>query len=254
MNKTILFLSHITEEKILAKELKSFLEKSFLKTIEIFVSSDSASIKVGDKWLDNISKNLSDCKIMFVLCSPRSIARPWINFESGAGWVRKIPVVPICHSGLRVSNLPTPLNQLQGINISEKKGIENILERISKLLNCEKPEPNIDTFILKCREFEANYCFWDNCNEVFSLLKSIDENLLETLHKTPVNEPLKIYLTDDGIDILTEKIKYLEEMEVLSIKTRLASAAGPNGTFFLCHLIPLTNYNNVIRDNDFKFK
>ena len=248
-----MFLSHITEEEILAKELKSFLESSFLKTIEIFVSSDSESIKVGDKWLDNISQNLEDCKVMFVLCSPWSITRPWINFEAGAGWVRKIPVVPICHSGLRVSDLPTPLNQLQGINISDQKGIEQVLERISKLLDCEKPEPNIDTFISKCVRFEANYCFWDNCNEVFSLLKGIDESLIPALNKTPINEPFKIYLSDEGINILTDKIKYLEEMNVMSIKTRLASSSGPTGTFFLCHLIPLDNYKKILKDKNFNF-
>ena len=253
MKKTTIFLSHITEEENLAKEVKKFFEKSFLKTIQIFVSSDRSSIKAGDKWLNNISENLESSQLMLVLCSPKSIVRPWINFESGAGWVRNTPVIPMCHSGLTVSDLPTPLNQLQSINISDSKGIESILERIAELLDCEVPEPDVLGFVTKYEEFEADYCFWDNCNEVFTILNSIDSSLIPSLSKTKVNEPFSIHLNDEGIRILADKINFLEIMDVLKLKTKLASATGPNGIFYLCHLVPVKNYSKVFKDKRFKY-
>lgn len=100
MEKPIVFISHITEEKEMALELKSLIEESFLGMISVFVSSDENSISSGSKWLDNITSALGNCAIELILCSPNSVKRQWINFEAGAGWVREIPVIPLCHSGM----------------------------------------------------------------------------------------------------------------------------------------------------------
>lgn len=99
MDKPVVFISHITEEKEMAMELKKLIEESFLGMLDVFVSSDENSISSGSKWLDNITSALSSCAIELILCSPNSVKRPWINFEAGAGWVRDIPVIPLCHSG-----------------------------------------------------------------------------------------------------------------------------------------------------------
>ncbi|PWW84198.1 hypothetical protein CYK95_04780 [Clostridium perfringens] len=101
MNKPIVFISHITEEKELAYKVKELIEESFLEMMEVFVSSDGESITAGDRWLDNITNSLTSCVIELILCSSESIKRPWINFEAGAGWIRKIPVIPLCHSGMK---------------------------------------------------------------------------------------------------------------------------------------------------------
>ena len=52
---------------------------------------------------------------MLVLCSTTSVSKPWVNFEAGAGHARKIPIYPICHSGLDVESLPKPLQFFQGL-------------------------------------------------------------------------------------------------------------------------------------------
>ena len=109
-NKPLIFISHITEEKELAKLLADFIKKSYLNMFDVFVSSDGESIASGDRWIETIDKALNSCVIQVSLCSPFSIQRPWINFEAGASWIRRIPVIPICHSGLSKSNLPVPLS------------------------------------------------------------------------------------------------------------------------------------------------
>ena len=52
MQKPLVFISHITEEKEIAHALKQLVEKTFLNMIEVFVSSDPTSIRLGGKWLD----------------------------------------------------------------------------------------------------------------------------------------------------------------------------------------------------------
>src|SRR5690349_3305842 len=108
MSNPGIFISHITEEKELATSLKDFIERKCV-TIEVFSSSDEKSITLGDEWLNVIKGSLINCNLLIVLCSPASVSRPWINFEAGGGWARKIPVVPLCHSGLVPGDLPNAL-------------------------------------------------------------------------------------------------------------------------------------------------
>jgi len=99
-------VSHIHEEKEVALAFKEVVEKSFLNLIDVFVSSDGSSISMGDKWLDTITDALKNCSVEIIACSPISVQRPWIQFEGGAGWVRGIPVVPLCHSGVKPFHPP----------------------------------------------------------------------------------------------------------------------------------------------------
>ncbi|MBJ6724943.1 toll/interleukin-1 receptor domain-containing protein [Geomesophilobacter sediminis] len=129
-----IFISHITEEKALAMTLKDWIESTFTGNCEVFVSSDSKSIQLGDRWLDKITESLVGAQLLFILCSPSSVARPWINFEAGCGWVKGIPVIPICHSTLLVQNLPVPLSALQAIGLEDAKFCERLVERIAGML------------------------------------------------------------------------------------------------------------------------
>src|ERR1700722_15407363 len=98
--KKRLFISHISEERSIAEQLKTALVRDFLGLLDVFVSSDTESIAAGAEWLRSIEKALHDCAVFVVLCSPESVRRPWINFEAGAAWMRDIPLIPVCHAGL----------------------------------------------------------------------------------------------------------------------------------------------------------
>lgn len=155
MSKPKIFISHITEEAELARELKVFIEKRFLKTLEVFASSHEESIKLGDDWMNSIKSSLNASKLIIVLCSPISIARPWINFEAGAGWLREVPVIPLCHSGLTPGKLPVPINSFQGGLISNQDDIKKLFQRIAELLNIESPDYKNDDFYKATRTFES---------------------------------------------------------------------------------------------------
>jgi TIR domain len=157
MSKPIVFISHITEEAKLANLIKDKIEMDFLGMIEIFVSSDGESIAAGARWLETISDALKNAGIMIVLCSHNSIGRPWINFEAGAGWNKGIPVVPICHTGLRKVELPMPLSMLQAGIASDSNDLDRLYTLLAEKLESNKPSVEFEKLISDIKEFEHNY-------------------------------------------------------------------------------------------------
>ena len=154
MRKPLVFISHITTEKEIAIALKWLVEQAFLGMVEVFVSSDPNSIAMGGRWLDDITYGLKKCVIEIVLASPVSVTRPWINFEAGAGWVRDISVIPLCHSGMTPSMLPAPLSSLQAGVATDATHLERVFAVIATALECKPPEVGYEAFVEKVKAFE----------------------------------------------------------------------------------------------------
>lgn len=147
--KPKIFVSHISEEAELAIALKSQIETDFLYMVDMFISSDGESIGAGSKWLRSVEEALNDAQLEIIICSKASVNRPWINFEAGAGWIKEIPIVPICHTDMTPESLPVPLNMLQAIIIHDPKGIERLYRLISDTIGCSMP--NADFNIIASR-------------------------------------------------------------------------------------------------------
>lgn len=157
MNKPVIFISHITEEKEIALKLKEVIEDAFLGQVNVFVSSDPKVLTGGSKWLDLITKNLSECCLELILCSEESVKRSWINFEAGAGWIRKIPVIPLCHSGMIFSKLPTPINELQGYILNDEIHIKSLVQDIANSISSRVPTIDYKEISQFVKNFENNY-------------------------------------------------------------------------------------------------
>ena len=132
------FISHISAEAEFAQAFKERLHRDFLGMLDVFVSSDRRTIEAGSRWLDEVDKALHDADVQLVLCSRSSVDRPWVNFEAGAAWLRRIPVIPVCHSGLTPIELPVPLSMLQGVDCSVH-GLEKLYDTIAGVLEVETP-------------------------------------------------------------------------------------------------------------------
>lgn len=133
-----IFISHITEEASIAIVIKNWIESTFLGNVEVFVSSSNTSIQLGSKWLEQIDKAIEESSVFIVLCSEKSVLRPWINFESGCAWIKKVPLIPICHTGISKSELPAPLSFFQAVNITEANFSESLFEFLASQLNIVK--------------------------------------------------------------------------------------------------------------------
>ena len=157
MPKRKMFLSHVSEEAPLAETLKSHLARDFLGLVDIFVSFDLDSIAAGANWLTSLEQALREASALLVQCSRASLNRPWVNFEVGAAWIKSIPIVPVCHSGLRLADLPIPFSVLQGVEANTEHGLKSVYSLIAKELDCQVPHKDFAKLIAQVTEFEKAY-------------------------------------------------------------------------------------------------
>lgn len=244
MDKPVVFISHITEEKEKAKELKQLINEKFLNMFEVFVSSDENSIPSGSRWMDRISDALEKSVIEIILCSPKSIKRPWINFEAGAGWVKNIPVIPMCHSGAEPGKLPIPLTLLQCEKIDDKEAYGRIFEVLAKTIGSSCPKDDISDFIDRMKKLEQRYTFWDTVNHELQILHNDFNGIFEAIKSGDT----LIYLPESKIVKLEESVKILAKEGYLLIDQTSAGGIGMSGMEYEICISPTDKYKNLFNN------
>lgn len=137
----LVFVSHSHEEAHLAIKLTDEISDAFLGGVKFFVSSDDKSIVKGDHWFDEIRNSLNRACIVLVVVSLDSLSSPWVNFEAGAVWLEKRKrVIPMCHPGLSVKNLPQPFASAEAVEICDPKDIKKLFTVIGDSANLRTPE------------------------------------------------------------------------------------------------------------------
>ncbi|WP_213953649.1 toll/interleukin-1 receptor domain-containing protein [Variovorax sp. dw_954] len=154
-----LFISHISEEAEVAKLLKKMLKEDFHEHVNVFVSSDVTSVGAGDEWLVAIREEINRASAVIVLCSSTSLKRPWVQFELGAAWMRGIPIIPVCHSGLKITELQLPLSLKEGLELGAVQGLERLYVRIASELKMDDPPSHRDVEARRrqVQELEKNF-------------------------------------------------------------------------------------------------
>jgi hypothetical protein len=148
------FLSHISEESPMARPLKKWIEDAFPGECRVFVSSSETDLPVGTKWFDAIEQALDRSDVLLVLCSHHSVSRPWVNFEAGCAWTRRVPIIPICHSGLRKADLPQPLSQFQSLELDEPEFSSLLLSGLVRMLGVTPTQSTREEDIKELRAFQ----------------------------------------------------------------------------------------------------
>ena len=249
--KPIIFISHIVEEKEVAIAFKELIENSFLGMVEVFVSSDEESIQMGQKWLERITKALKTCTIKVIICSPKSVNKPWINFEAGAGWIRDISIIPLCHSGMIPSKLPVPLNMLQAGVATEVSSLKLIFSVIANVLGAKEPKVDFSEFINKITEFESVYTFWDNLNRIFGEIHRISSQIINELKS---KQEIVIFLTELQTVMLESIMQWLEGKDILRIRRTGKSQITGTGMYIECKVEALPEFEKVVSDERFIYK
>ena len=131
------------------------MDRDFLGSLDIFVSSDRSTIAAGEKWLEEVDKALKRADLQIVLCSRDSVGRPWVNFEAGAVWLRGIPVVPVCHSGLTPEALPVPLSMLEGVSLTDLKGLQKVYDCVAGAVGLDTPSIDFAALAKEAAGIEA---------------------------------------------------------------------------------------------------
>ncbi len=125
-----IFISHTKSEAAIALLVRQWIETRFSGDVETFVSE--ADISGGSQWLSVVEAALRSSDLVIVMCSPRSIRKAWVQFEAGGAWARGVPLLPVCHSGLSVSDLPSPFSAFQGISITAPDFATRLARSISE--------------------------------------------------------------------------------------------------------------------------
>ncbi len=215
-----IFISHISEEKPLALAMKDGLESSFPGQIKVFVSSDPDDIPAGTKWLNKIGDALKDSTLLIILYSPQSTLRPWINFEAGCGWIKDIPIMPICHSGLKVSQIGAPISSFQGLEIESNDFSKRFFGDIAKHAGL----PNISRLVTK--KFRA---------EIKTAIGDIEP--LKFIENTPIKENAEF--SEKQIQIMQSLAKSKDARSDDVGKELLATRLSLSITLLEHHIQPL---------------
>jgi len=242
MEKKVVFISHISEEKELAIKTKELIETAFLGMIEVFVSSYEHSISLGQKWLDNITQALKECAVEIILCSPNSVGRQWINFEAGAGWIRDIPVIPFCHSGMIPTRLPMPLNLLQAATANEISSLKLLFPVLAQALGSQIPTIDFSVFIQDVKKFEEKYTFWSILNYHLNLLNKFCDKIIPSLKQKQI---VQLRLSETQINFLSGSMRFFSQHNLIELKRIPSFAVGNNGAVYVCKIIPLNELDAI---------
>jgi len=104
-----IFISHWSQEKILAEELKEFIDKELGKEVAFCYDRNLAG---GEDAKKEIVRNARNSKIVILLLSPYSLNNNWIQFEAGivAGANPKNIIIPFLIGGAKIGLLPDTVN------------------------------------------------------------------------------------------------------------------------------------------------
>lgn len=130
--KPIIFFSHSSRDKTALKLLKGRFVELTGGTIDVFLSSDGQSIRLGSNWVASVEAALNAAKIMFVFVSPDSLHSPWLYFEAGHAYSKKIAVIPVGVFGVDIGQLPPPMNLLQGFNLVDDESLNNLIVTVNE--------------------------------------------------------------------------------------------------------------------------
>jgi TIR domain len=155
--KPSVFLSYHATAVKFADALKESIERDFVGLVTVFLASDKTSMPVGRQWLEELVEGLHASGVHIVLCNEESVARPWLNIELGAALVRGIPIIPLCHNGLTVDQLPMPLSENEGGVLTDPIAIEKVYRQIARLLSSDVPRVDFEKYGAELAALERAY-------------------------------------------------------------------------------------------------
>lgn len=132
-----IFLSFAGEDERLAKALMAAIRKRYARKIEVFMFKDRSSIALGQNPFEKVKKALTQDKpLVLVLATPVSVARPWVNFEAGAGLAAEYGAVVLCAKGLDVGDRDvqkrSPLALTWAGNLSHRRTLRELFDLIDR--------------------------------------------------------------------------------------------------------------------------
>jgi hypothetical protein len=125
-----LFLSHYGQDEAIAKYVGTALQLA-LPSTGVFVASMPGHIRVGEEWLQVIFGQIREADVYIVIMTPRSIARPWVWFESGAAWMSEKRLIVVTAGGLAKGGVPMPLSIYQALDLTDPIDAQQLFDDLA---------------------------------------------------------------------------------------------------------------------------
>jgi hypothetical protein len=150
--KPVVFFSHSSRDKAALVKLRDcFVEKTG-SSIDVFLSSDGQSIRLGKNWVHAVEAALRNAKLMFVFLTPESVRSQWVLFEVGCAYGRNLQVIPVGMWGVDVGAVGAPLNLLQGFNVTSPESLSNIIAETNRTFGLTHKDFDSTDYATICAE------------------------------------------------------------------------------------------------------
>lgn len=149
----LVFLSHAARDQEIAIALKLVIE-SAVSGSDVFVSSDTEDLHRGDQWVGKILEKLQEARMLLILATDRSLNRPWVWYETGAGWRGALRMIPCCLGRVRKSQLPAPFSSYQALNVDEERDLLGLLTEVSRGLQLPFQSPKALSVIAQLQRLD----------------------------------------------------------------------------------------------------
>lgn len=211
VSKPVIFFSHSSRDSATLQRLKKAVLEKVGGAVDIFLSSDGQSIRLGRNWVSEIEEALNSSRLMFVFLSPFSVTSQWVYFEAGFSYSRNIEVVPVGINGVDLSTVSPPISLLQGFNITGHGSLNNIISAINdklghthKLAFAEEDYEEIFAPVKKVRAVAVDYFGWVEAILVDTRLPA--RELLESVEAACRNHGLDVQASE--FEVLTYGARY----------------------------------------------
>lgn len=135
-----IFISHSHKDTSVAKALvdliKEFLE---IKVSDIRCTSVAPyCLSPGTRTSDTLRSEIKASEIVLGLISPKSLESKYVLAELGAAWGCDITTFPLLIRGARHSDLPPPLYDLTGLDITTTTSCISCVENIGRFTSLKR--------------------------------------------------------------------------------------------------------------------
>lgn len=254
----MIFISHANEDAALAEAIKTQIDNVFEKKISVFVSSIPGTINPGSDWFDKILSILKENNAFIVLVTPYSEKRPFVWFEIGFSWLRRIKknceIYAVCAPPINHGNLPEPLCRLQAISLADEKQTKAFFIELAQqfdlgnlnTLDFSKIQDSLPIYpsrITQSGNIDTRFLEFDNLdgtdktkisNEAKTiLLEAInDENgyilMIRTTNGTSIKTNDRNLIPDDNYRTIAKWVNALDEL----VDNDFVEERGQNGNGF----------------------
>lgn len=198
LSKLEIFLSWSgPKSERLAQIFKNYIE-DFFANATVYMSSED--IHGGEKWRDNIEKNLNDRNFSFIFLTPDNLKSKWIYFEAGAlsKSMDSVKIQPFVYD-LDPGDIGEPLSAFQARKLN-KDNIRKTFVDLNDLLGDDSKFKNENLI----RNFER---MWNNSMESeIAAVDDIEDSVHSDINDADLlNEESKISLILETVNELKNK-------------------------------------------------